>query len=321
MNNMDLPNKSVVVTGGAGFLGSYVVDELQERGCDDIYVPRSKNYDLRNRQAIRRLYEDADPDVVLHLAGTVGGIGVMEEKPGEIFYDNSKMALELIEQGRIHGLEKFVAIGSVCAYPKHTSVPFEETMLWEGYPEETHASYGIAKKLPLVQLRAYRDQYDFSGIYLLPVNLYGPGDDFDLETSHVIPAIIRKVDRAIRNGEDSITAWGTGEPTREFLYVEDAAEAIVKATADHQDPDPVNLGSGEEISIRDLVEKVTETMGFDGEIKWDTSKPDGQPRRCLDTSRANERFGWSASTDFETGIRATIEWYQEHRASIIDETD
>lgn len=314
---MDIENKRIVVTGGAGFLGSRVVDDLRSRGCEKIVVPRSEDYDLRDRQAVDALYEDTNPEIVIHLAGTVGGIGVMSEYSGEIFYENTKMGLELIEAGRFHGIEKFVAIGSVCAYPKHTPVPFEEDMLWEGYPEETHAPYGIAKKLPLVQNSAYRKQYDFDGIYLLPANLYGPGDDFDLETSHVIPALIRKFDRAIQNESDSITAWGTGEPTREFLFVEDAAEGIVDATVRYSKPDSVNLGTGEEISIKRLAESIAEKMGFEGKIEWDTSKPDGQPRRCLDVSRAEAEFDWTASTDFEEGIERTIKWYRTHRDEIL----
>lgn len=316
--NMRLGAKDIVVTGGAGFLGSHVVEELEARGCEQVTVPRSRNYDLRETEDINRLYSDADPDVVLHLAGTVGGIGVMDEKPGDIFYDNSIMGIEMIEHARQYDVEKFVSIGSVCAYPKHTPVPFEEKNLWDGYPEETHAPYGIAKKLPLVQSKAYRQQYDFNGIYLLPVNLYGPHDDFDLETSHVIPAIIRKVDEAIRDGEDTITAWGTGEPTREFLYVEDAAEAIVEATERYDKPSPVNLGSGEEISIRELVTKIADEMGFEGDIEWDTSKPDGQPRRCLDTSRAVAGFGWTASTPFDDGLESTIEWFQKNKSTIVN---
>ena len=315
---MNLQGKQIVVTGGSGFLGSHVVDELKTRGCDQIEVPRSQDYDLRDPAAIEQLYLDADPDVVIHLAGTVGGIGVMDEKPGEIFYDNAIMGIELIEQARQHNVDKFVSIGSVCAYPKHTPIPFQEDNLWEGYPEETHAPYGIAKKLPLVQGEAYRKQYDFNSVYLLLANLYGPRDDFDPATSHVIPAIIRKVDRAIQSGEDSITAWGTGEPTREFLYAEDAADAIIEATTGYDDSLPVNIGSGEEISIRDLVTKIADEMGFTGTVEWDTSKPDGQPRRCLDTSRAEEEFDWSASVDFDDGLAETIAWFRANRETIVD---
>lgn len=317
---ISLTDKRIVVTGGAGFLGSSVVDELRDRGCEDIFVPRSSEYDLRDSHAVERLFDDAGPEIVIHLAGTVGGIGMMKERQGEIFYDNTKMALELQETARKRSVEKFVSLGSVCAYPKHTPVPFQESDLWEGYPEETHAPYGIAKKIPLVQSQAYRNQYDFDGIYLLPVNLYGPGDDFDPETSHVIPAIIRKVDEAMKNGESSITAWGTGEPTREFLYVDDAAEAIVEATRKYDDPRPVNIGASDEISIRELVTTIAGVMGFEGDIEWDTSKPDGQPRRKVDTSRAEETFDWSADTDFEDGLEETIQWYRANRDEILAKT-
>lgn len=314
---MDLTDKRIVVTGGSGFLGTRVVSELRDRGCDDIFVPRSANYDLRRSDDVNRLYDDAVPEIVIHLAGTVGGIGVMDEKPGEIFYDNTIMAVELQEHARHRSIEKFVSIGSVCAYPKYTPVPFDEDDLWEGYPEETHAPYGIAKKIPLVQSQAYRDQYGFNGIYLLPANLYGPGDDFDLETSHVIPAIIRKYDKAMQKGETEITAWGSGEPTREFLFVDDAAEAIVDATERYDDPAPLNLGTGDEISIRDLVELIGEVMGFEGTVEWDRSKPDGQPRRRLDTSRVENAFGWTASTGLREGLQATIEWYRSNRSRIL----
>lgn len=315
---MNLQSKQIVVTGGSGFLGSHVVDELKSRGCERIKIPRSQDYDLREPAAIEQLYLDTEPDIVIHLAGTVGGIGVMDENPGEIFYDNAIMGIELIEQARQHNVDKFVSIGSVCAYPKHTPIPFQENNIWEGYPEETHAPYGIAKKLPLVQSKAYRKQYDFNSVYLLLANLYGPRDNFDPATSHVIPAIIRKVDRAIQSGADSITAWGTGEPTREFLYVEDAADAIVEATNWYDDSRPVNIGSGDEISIRNLIIKIADEMGYTGDVEWDTSKPDGQPRRCLDTSRAEEEFDWSASVEFADGLTETISWFQENREVIID---
>jgi len=316
---MDLTAQSIVVTGGSGFLGSRLVDELERRGCTDVTVPRSSTYDLTETDDIIALYDDAEPDVVIHLAGTVGGIGLMKNRPGEIFYDNAKMAIELQEIARKRTVDKFVSIGSVCAYPKHTPVPFVEDDLWDGYPEETHAPYGIAKKLPLVQAQAYQAQYDFDGIYLLPANLYGPGDDFDPKSSHVIPAIIRKFDQAMRDGKDEITAWGTGEPTREFLYVEDAARAIADATERYDDSEPVNLGTGNDISIAKLVRLIGDLMGFKGDVHWDTSKPDGQPRRRLKTTRAEERFGWTASTAFQDGLEQTIEWYLDNRDTILTE--
>jgi dTDP-glucose 4,6-dehydratase/GDP-L-fucose synthase len=305
--------KSVMVTGGAGFLGSHLVDELERRSEQvNIIVPRSDEYDLRNRTEIKQALSDCDPDVVLHLAATVGGIGANRKNPGKYFYENAIMGIELIEQARQFGVEKFTILGTICSYPKHTPVPFSEEDLFEGYPEETNAPYGIAKKALLTQSRAYRKQYDFDSIYLMPVNLYGPRDDFDLETSHVIPAIIRKCVEARERGDNSITAWGTGDPTREFLYVKDAADGILTATERYDEPDPVNLGSSMEISIQNLIEKIADLTGFEGDIKWDTSKPDGQPRRKLDTSRATERFDWDATTSFEDGLERTIEWFEEH---------
>lgn len=308
-------NHDIVVTGGAGFLGSFVVEELESRGYDEVVVPRSDEYDLRDTGDVTRLYREADPDAVVHLAATVGGIGANRKYPGEYFYDNAKMGIELIEHARRHDVEKFLTAGTVCSYPEHTPVPFSEDDLWDGYPEETNAPYGIAKRALLEQQNAYRRQYDFPGVFVIPVNLYGPRDDFDPETSHVIPAIVKKCVDARDAGADSITAWGTGEPTREFLYVEDAAEGIVDALERYDDSDPVNLGTGEEISIRDLVNIIADVVGFEGDVEWDTSKPDGQPRRCLDTSRAEKRFGWMSSTPFREGLERTVKWYEEERST------
>lgn len=306
--------KTVMVTGGAGFLGSHLVDELERRSDDvDVFVPRSEEYDLRERAQIRRAFVESGADVVIHLAATVGGIGANRENPGRYFYDNAVMGIELLELARQFGVEKFTILGTICAYPEETPVPFSEDDLFEGYPEPTNAPYGIAKKALLTQSQAYRQQYGFNSIYLMPVNLYGPRDDFDLETSHVIPAIIRKCVEARERGDDSITAWGTGDPTREFLYVEDAAEGILDATERYDKSEPVNIGSGMEISIRELVEIIAHVTRFDGDVEWDTSKPDGQMRRCLDVSRAKKEFGWEATTDFEEGLLRTVEWYEEQR--------
>lgn len=303
-------NKRVTITGGAGFLGSFVVEELKERGCTHIFVPRSKDYNLVENEAVKKLYRDSKPDIVIHLAAIVGGIGANRENPGKFFYDNLMMGVQMMEQGRLFGLEKFVAIGTVCAYPKFTPVPFREEDLWNGYPEETNAPYGIAKKMLLVQSQAYRQQYRFNSIYLLPVNLYGPRDNFDPKSSHVIPALIKKCVDAVRNGEKEIIVWGAGKATREFLYVEDAAEGILLATEKYNKGDPVNLGSGFEISIKDLVNLIARLTGFKGRIIWDTSKPDGQPRRRLDTSKAEKEFGFKAKTNFEEGLKKTIDWYR-----------
>lgn len=310
--------KTVIVTGGAGFVGRYIVSKLQRHDPTKIVVPRSSDYDLRNLMDIRRLFADAvgprpvdtGRTIVIHLAARVGGIGANRAHPAEFFYDNLMMGAQLMHEAWRSGIGKFVAIGTVCEYPKHTPVPFREDDLWSGYPEETNAPYGLAKKMLLVQSQAYRQQYGFNSINLLPVNLYGPGDNFDLETSHVIPALIRKFAAAVANREPSVVVWGTGAATREFLYVEDAAEGILRATERLSASDPVNLGSGVEISIRDLVQLIARYTGFSGQIVWDASKPDGQPRRCLDASRAEELFGFRATTPFEEGIQRTIEWYQ-----------
>lgn len=309
---MQWGSQRVVVTGGAGFLGSFVVEKLKARGCREIFVPRSREYDLRDRDAVTRMYRDARPHLVIHLAAVVGGIGANRANPGRFFYDNAIMGIQLMEYARQFGVGKFVAVGTICAYPKFTPVPFKEDDLWNGYPEETNAPYGLAKKMMLVQAQSYRAQYGFNAIYLLPVNLYGPRDNFDLDTSHVIPALIRKCAEAVREGKDEIVLWGDGSPTREFLYVEDAAEGILLAAERYDGDLPVNLGSGQEIAIRDLANLVARKMGFHGRITWDTSKPNGQPRRCLDVSRAQSLFGFRAQMPFEEGLERTIAWYLEN---------
>ncbi len=306
-------NRRVVVTGGSGFLGSFVVARLHAAGAKEVVVPRSRDYDLREKSQAERLYRDARPDVFIHLAAVVGGIGANRANPGRFFYDNAAMGLHAIEAGRVAGLEKFVCVGTICSYPKFTPIPFREADFWNGYPEETNAPYGLAKKMLLVQLQSYRQQYGMNGIYLIPVNLYGPRDNFDLEASHVIPALIRKCLDAKDSAASEIVAWGTGTATREFLYVKDAADAIVIAAEKYSKPDPVNLGSGLEISIRDLLEQIRTLTGFSGSIGWDSSKPDGQPRRCLDTSRAFAEFGWRATVSLSEGLPNTIDWFQEQR--------
>jgi GDP-L-fucose synthase len=306
---MELKDKKILVTGGAGFLGTYVVRKLQGRGVSkkNILVPRSKEFDLRKWEELQKIIQGQD--AVIHLAAKVGGIGFNREKPGELFYDNLMMSVHLMEAARQGGVKKFVAVGTICAYPKFTPVPFKEDDLWEGYPEETNAPYGLAKKMSLVQAQAYRQQYNFNAVYLLPVNLYGPRDNFDPGSSHVIPALIRKVDEAKKAGQEHIEVWGTGKATREFLYVEDAAEGVILAAENYNKPEPVNLGSGIEISIKDLAETIRRLMDFEGEINWDSLKPDGQPRRMLDVSKAEGEFGFKAKVGFEEGLKNTIDWY------------
>jgi GDP-L-fucose synthase len=309
-------DKRVVVTGGAGFLGSFVVEQLRAKGCRQVVVPRSKDYDLVQMDAVQQLYRDANPDVVIHLAARVGGIGANQANPGRFFYDNLMMGSQLIEVGRQRGLKKFVAIGTICAYPKFAPVPFKEDDIWNGYPEETNAPYGLAKKMMLVQSQSYRQQYGFNSVVLFPVNLYGPRDNFDLETSHVIPALIRKCAAAKEAGQASITLWGDGSPSREFLYVEDAAEGILLAAEQYEASLPVNLGTGEEISIRNLAALIAAEVGFAGEIQWDTTKPNGQPRRCLDVGRAKQLFGFQARHGLREGLKKTIQWFQANRQAI-----
>ncbi len=316
--SLNLKTKHILVTGGSGFLGTFVVKVLRERGCRNIFVPKSKDYDLVDMQAVNRVYKDAEPDIVIHLAAKVGGIGANRENPGKFFYDNLMMGAQMMEIGRQTCIEKFVAIGTICSYPKFTLVPFKEENLWNGYPEETNAPYGLAKKMLLVQSQAYRQQYGFNSIFLMPVNLYGPGDNFSPDSSHVIPALIKKCLDAKTKGLSpqgtvpEITVWGTGKATREFLYVEDCAEAIVLATEKYNKSESVNIGAGFEISIKDLVNLIVKLTGFKGKIIWDSLKPDGQPRRMLDTSRAYREIGFKAKAYFEEGLKNAIDWYKQH---------
>lgn len=317
---MELCTKKIMVTGGNGFLGTYVVRKLKEIGCKNIFIPKIEDYDLVQMEAVKRVYQDTRADIVIHLAAVVGGIGANQKNPGKFFYDNLMMGVQMMEVGRQVGIEKFVALGTICCYPKFTPVPFKEEDLWSGYPEETNAPYGLAKKMLFVQSQAYRQQYGFNSIFLMPVNLYGPGDNFNPESSHVIPALIKKCFDAQKQGlilkegtVPEIVVWGTGRSTREFLYVEDCAEAILLATQKYNKSDPINLGAGFEISIKDLVELIVKLTGFKGKIIWDTSKPDGQPRRMLDTSKAFKEFGFKAKTNFEEGLKKTIEWYKDNK--------
>jgi GDP-L-fucose synthase len=312
---MNLKDQRIVVTGGAGFLGRAVGESLRRRGVTDIAIPRRRDYDLTRESDVARMYETLRPDVVLHLAAEVGGIGANMDNPGRYFFANMAMALHLIEHARVHRLQKFVQVGTICAYPKFTPVPFREEDLWNGYPEETNAPYGVAKKAAMVMLDGYQRQYGLASAYLLPVNLYGPWDNFDLHTSHVIPALIRKCVEAIDARRDHIVCWGTGSASREFLYVDDAGEGVVRAAETMEEPTPINLGTGMEITIKSLVHLIARLTGFTGEIRWDSTKPDGQPRRCLDTERAKKLLDWSAKIGFEEGLRRTIEWFRTHKTS------
>ncbi len=318
MPSMDLTQHRIIVTGGSGFLGHFVVQALRQRGVPEhaIFVPRRSEYDLTDLNAVRRMYDDANADVVIHLAAEVGGIGANRDHPGRFFFANAAMGLHLIDEGRKRGIQKFVQTGTVCAYPKHTEVPFKEDDIWDGYPEETNAPYGVAKKALFVMLEAYKAEYGMNSAVVVPVNLYGPHDNFDLVTSHVIPALIRKCVDAKENNAEAVVCWGTGKASREFLYVDDAAEGILAATERVDDPTPINLGTGSEIKIRDLMELIAKIVGFEGRIDWDTDKPDGQPRRCLDTSKAKAMMDWSAQVELEEGLKRTVDWYLQHRGSV-----
>lgn len=305
-------DKKVIVTGGAGFLGSYVVEELKSKGCNSIYIPRSKINDLTDICNIKALYEKAEPDIVIHLAAAVGGIGANQQYPGTFFYKNAIMGIQLMEQARLYGVKKFVTIGTTCSYPKFAKIPFSEDDLWEGYPTEVTAPYGLAKKMLIVQSQAYEREFGFNSINLIPVNLYGPRDNFNPDSSHVIPALIKRFVDAVKENRSEVVCWGTGEASREFIYVKDCAEAIVLASEKYNSSEPVNIGTGKEIKIKELVAIIAELTGYRGRISWDTSKPDGQPRRCVDVSRAKERFGFEARTDFREGLKNTIEWYNKH---------
>ncbi len=309
-------NRRIVVTGGAGFLGSYIIDGLQKRNCRNILVPKIEDYNLVEMADINRMYDDMKPDVVIHLAAVVGGIGANRQHPGRFFYENLMMGVQLIEQARLRNIEKFVAIGTICAYPKFTPVPFKEDDLWNGYPEETNAPYGLAKKMLLVQSQAYRAEYGFNSVFLLPVNLYGPRDNFNPDSSHVIPALIKKCFDAIDAGDDHIVCWGSGMVSREFIYAGDAAEGILLAAKHYNGHEPVNIGAGFEITIKDLAEKIVKLTGFEGQIRWDPSKPDGQPRRRLDVSRAKKLFGFEAKMAFDDGLKRTIDWYRDARTGL-----
>ena len=312
-------NQRVCVTGGAGFFGSYVVEKLEQLGAAEIFVPRIEQYDLVNLDDIRRMLRDGDPSLIIHLAALVGGIGANRARPADFFYTNLMMGIQLMHEAWKYGVDKFVAVGTICAYPKNTPVPFKEENLWDGYPEETNAPYGLAKKMLLVQAQAYRQQYDFNAVFPLPVNLYGPRDNFDLETSHVIPALIRKYIEAKEQGKNQVVIWGDGTPTREFLYVEDAVDGLLLAAEHYDSSEPVNLGSGNEISIKDLAEMIAYLTGFEGELVWDITKPNGQPRRSLDVNRAKQLFGFRAETSLKEGLKRTIEWYQANKNQVLED--